>query len=172
MLVLKTMLFALLIPGTVAGVVPYVLIQDAPLFVWAFDDIMQWLGLLVGVAGAVLAIRCATDFVRFGHGTPAPIDPPKKLVTTGLYRYSRNPMYMGMVCLLLGEAILFRSLHLWIYTGMVAIGFHAYILLYEEPALRRRFGESYLEYCRTVPRWVRPMSVIKYIQCGLKSQPK
>lgn len=156
MLVVKTILFGILIPGTVAGLVPYYLVRDAPPFVWDFQRVSHWFGAILALAGAALAARCAADFVWSGEGTPAPIDPPKKLVTVGFYRYSRNPMYVGIVSLLMGEAVLFRSPNLWIYTALVVVGFHLYAIFYEEPNLRRRFGESYLEYCRMVPRWIWP----------------
>ena len=85
---------------------------------------------------------------------PAPFDPPKKLVARGMYRYTRNPMYTGVLLILIGEALLFMSRDMLIYAIIVAAGFHLYVLLIEEPHLCKRFGESYNEYCRTVPRWV------------------
>jgi protein-S-isoprenylcysteine O-methyltransferase Ste14 len=98
-------------------------------------------------------IWCAGEFISRGHGTPAPYDAPKLLVKRGLYRYTRNPMYLGITTALLGEALLFRSLAILIYAGAVFIGFHLRAVLYEEPVLRKNFDGQFEEYCRRVPRW-------------------
>jgi protein-S-isoprenylcysteine O-methyltransferase Ste14 len=97
---------------------------------------------------------CAWDFTFAGRGTPAPIDPPKELVVQGLYRYVRNPMYVGILSILLGEALLFASWSLFGYAAVVFILFFLFVVLYEEPILMRKFGESYLQYCKNVPRWI------------------
>jgi len=103
--------------------------------------------------GAAIYFRCAWDFAFAGRGTPAPIDPPKELVVKGLYRYTRNPMYIGVLTLLFGEAVFFASRQILIYAGVVFLIFHLFVMLYEEPALRRKFGDSYQRYCSAVPRW-------------------
>jgi protein-S-isoprenylcysteine O-methyltransferase Ste14 len=105
------------------------------------------------VAGAIIYFRCAWDFAVTGGGTPAPIDPPRKLVAKGLYRDVRNPMYVGVLAILTGEAILAQNVRIAIYAALVWTGFHLFVLLYEEPTLRLKFGAEYEEYCRTVPRW-------------------
>jgi protein-S-isoprenylcysteine O-methyltransferase Ste14 len=89
-----------------------------------------------------------------GRGTLAPVDPPKRLVAAGLYRWVRNPMYVAVVWTLIGHALWFASGALWIYTALVFAGFHLFVTLYEEPSLERRFGESYLRYREAVPRWI------------------
>jgi protein-S-isoprenylcysteine O-methyltransferase Ste14 len=149
---LKTLLFTVFVPGTVAGLVPYLLTRgDAggtvPL------GATHWLGLLPILAGLVIYLRSAWDFVAAGRGTPAPIDPPKRLVARGFYRFSRNPMYVAVLAVLLGEAIVLGSATLAAYALAVGIAFHLFVVLYEEPTLRRLYGRAYEEYCNEVPRW-------------------
>lgn len=97
--------------------------------------------------GASIYFWCAWDFTFAGRGTPAPIDPPKKLVVRGLYRYVRNPMYVGVFSILLGEALFFESQRLLVYAAVVFFFFYLFVILYEEPILRQKFGESYQKYC-------------------------
>jgi protein-S-isoprenylcysteine O-methyltransferase Ste14 len=98
--------------------------------------------------------RCAWEFAVRGLGTPAPIAPTRFLVTTALHRYVRNPMYIGVLGMLLGEAITFRAVVLFKYWVFCFVAVYLFVLLYEEPTLRRQFGESYEEYRRSVPRWI------------------
>jgi len=104
--------------------------------------------------GASIYLRCAWDFAFAGRGTPAPIDPPKELVVRGLYRYVRNPMYVGVLSVVVGQAIWFEARGLFAYAALCFLLFFAFVVLYEEPALRRKFGESYERYCNEVPRWI------------------
>jgi protein-S-isoprenylcysteine O-methyltransferase Ste14 len=104
--------------------------------------------------GAWVYVRCAWDFAVVGRGTPMPLDPPRELIARGLYRYVRNPMYLGVISVLIGEALLFESVRLLGYAASVAAGFHLFVVLYEEPALRRQFGDSYRRYRESVPRWI------------------
>lgn len=108
------------------------------------------------VIGGAIMLRCVWDFAWTGRGTPMPLDPPRRLVVTGLYRWVRNPMYLGMAIFLVGEAILLpeilRSMLLVLLGAWVLV--HGFILLYEEPKLRELFGDEYLEYCRNVSRWI------------------
>jgi protein-S-isoprenylcysteine O-methyltransferase Ste14 len=104
--------------------------------------------------GAVTYLLCAWDFTFTGMGTPAPIDPPKELVVKGLYCYVRNPMYMGITFILLGEGFLFESAVLFLYAGFLLVCAHLFIVYYEEPTLRRLFGTSYESYCNSVSRWI------------------
>lgn len=149
--ILKTVAFVIVAPGTVLGWVPYTLLgRTVPLPVaWG-----NWLALAPLGIGAAILLRCAWDFAVVGLGTPAPIDPPKSLVVSGLYRYVRNPMYVGVALVLCSEAMLFNSRRLLIYAILVAMGFNLFVLLYEEPTLRKKFGASYQTYCRAVPRWI------------------
>lgn len=149
--VFNTILFTILVPGTVAVLIPLWLVGDMR---WHANAPATWMGAVVAVTGAAIYLRCAWEFAVIGLGTPAPIAPTKFLVTTALHRYVRNPIYIGVALLILGESVIFRSLHLFLYAAaMVAIA-HLFVILYEEPTLRRQFGESYEEYLRTVPRWV------------------
>jgi protein-S-isoprenylcysteine O-methyltransferase Ste14 len=148
---LKTIIFTFVVPGTVAIYVPLLLLSSRPA---ARPGALGYLGLLPILFGASVYAWCAWDFAFAGRGTPAPVDPPKELVARGLHRYVRNPMYVGVVTLLFGEALLFGSLALLEYAAAASLFFHLFVLLYEEPTLRRRFGESYRRYCASVPRWV------------------
>jgi protein-S-isoprenylcysteine O-methyltransferase Ste14 len=93
-------------------------------------------------------------FVREGRGTPAPVAPTVQLVVGGTFRYVRNPGYVAVVSLLVGQALLFGSGAVLLYALAVAVAFHAFVILYEEPTLRRQFGAEYEAYCRKVPRWL------------------
>lgn len=104
--------------------------------------------------GVAIYFRCAWDFASAGKGTPAPIDPPKRLVARGLYRFVRNPMYVGVLLTLLGEAWLFGSRALLAYAVIVFTWEHLVVVFYEEPALKRKFGESYSDYLARTPRWI------------------
>ena len=97
---------------------------------------------------------CVFDFASFGRGTPAPIDAPKKLVRRGLYRYSRNPMYVGVLTVIYGWAILYLSIAVAVYGIVVACCFYCFVVFFEEPILRKRFGSDYEQYCAEVPRWL------------------
>ena len=106
------------------------------------------------LAGAVVAAWCTWDFGHVGRGTPAPFDAPTQHVTVGLYRNVRNPMYVGMLLVLFGEAVAYLSVWLLGYTLAMCLCLHLFVVLYEEQALRRKFGDSYREYCASVPRWL------------------
>ena len=154
MVFLKTLAHTLLIPGTVLALVPYLLVlrrRDPTLVEF---DTWTLAGSLWVLAGIVIGSWCTFEFMIRGSGTPNPLDPPKLLVYRGLYRYVRNPMYVSVAVILLGETLLFRSVALAIYSAALLIGIHLLVVLYEEPILRRRFGESYDDYCKRVPRWV------------------
>ncbi len=149
--ILKTTLFTIVVPGTVAGYVPYRLAGG---FVWPGGGLQTWLGVMLIALGAAIYFRCAWEFAVRGLGTPAPIAPTKFLVTTALHRYVRNPMYLGVATLILGEAVLFRAVHVAEYAAAMLLIAHVFVVLYEEPTLRRQFGESYEQYLREVPRWM------------------
>ena len=114
----------------------------------------QLAGMIVGAAGAALALACILTFVLRGRGTPAPFDPPRRLVVSGPYRYLRNPMYLGAGLALAGAALFYQALVLWAYAGGFLLLMHAFVVAYEEPTLRRTFGEDYESYCREVRRWL------------------
>ena len=114
----------------------------------------QLLGLLLGAAGGLLALWCIVTFALRGRGTPAPFDPPRKLVVLGPYRYLRNPMYLGAGLALGGAALFYRSVALAGYLAAFLLVTHLFVLFYEEPALRGSFGAEYEAYCRRVARWI------------------
>src|SRR5207302_3616282 len=149
--IFNTILFTIFVPGTVLGLVPYWLLDGFPR---PERGPLTWLGILMMLLGAVVYFLCAWEFAVRGLGTPAPIAPTKFLVTTALHRYVRNPMYIGVAMAILGEAVIFRSLHVAEYAGVMLLIAHTFVVLYEEPTLQRQFGESYEEYKRTVPRWL------------------
>jgi protein-S-isoprenylcysteine O-methyltransferase Ste14 len=153
MLWLRTGLFTLLVPGTVMGLVPLALGARGwgPRF--ALES-AHLLGFLLLVPGIAIIIWCFIDFVRRGHGTPAPYDPPRRLVIEGLYRCVRNPQYVGVIFVTLGEAVLSGRLILFGYAVFLAISYHLFVRLHEEPTLRRMFGEEYVHYCTAVSRWM------------------
>jgi len=152
-LALKILLFTLLVPGAVLIYVPYWLLSDPNSnlpqanLAWALPS-----GLFI-ILGLAIYLRCAWDFAVEGSGTPAPIDPPKTLVVSGLYRRTRNPMFQGVLMLLMAECVLFADPALLIYAGSIALFFHITVVFREEPDLASRFGASYKLYCRQVPRW-------------------
>ena len=146
-----TLLFTILVPGFVTGYVPYILLGRT---YTPGHGALAWLGILCFVAGAAIYFRCAWEFAVRGLGTPAPIAPTKFLVVTGLHRYVRNPMYIGVLLVILGQAALFHAPQLAVYWALFIVIVHLFVLFYEEPTLRRQFGDSYLEYLRTVPRWI------------------
>ena len=112
------------------------------------------LGLIPLVLGAVLAFNCFARFLFAGKGTPAPFDAPRRLVISGPYRYVRNPMYVGVVALILGQALLLGNLRVLEYGLLVWLLFHLFVLLYEEPTLRRTYGVEYDRFLASVPRWI------------------
>lgn len=153
MLALKVFVFTLLVPGMMVFGFP-TLVSDftlvSAILAARGARLVAWLGLL---AGALTYLRCAFDFAVSGLGTPAPVDPPKRLVVNGLYRYTRNPMYLGILAVVVAEAILAASPQLGLYAVSVITGFHLFVRFYEEPALTRRFGSEYRAYTEAVPRW-------------------
>jgi protein-S-isoprenylcysteine O-methyltransferase Ste14 len=140
-LALRSLLFVFLIPGVVAGYIPLRILQASPRRIVPGLSVSSVLaGCLIGL-GAVVLLRCVWDFFAAGRGTLAPIDPPRLLVVQGLYRFTRNPMYNGVLAVILGEAWLFHSTALLRYAALMFLIFHLTVVLYEEPALASRFGE-------------------------------
>ena len=151
---LKALLFTVVVPGTVLGLVPGLLLADGHGRAPSALGLPDVLALLLGFAGASLYAACLRSFVSTGRGTPAPLDPPCELVAAGPYRRVRNPMYVGVLAVVAAEAIFFRSVTLAVYGGLLLLAFHLFVVLYEEPHLRRRFGKSYEQYLAAVPRWL------------------
>lgn len=151
---MKTAVFFVLVPGTVAGYIPYRILARGGL--WAWPELGGWhsLGAVGIVLGAAGLLWCGWDFAVTGLGTPAPFDPPKKLVARGLYRHVRNPMYVSVGTALVGEGIFFRSTALFQYFVVCLLIVNLFVFFYEEPTLRAKFGAEYEAYCKQVPRWI------------------
>jgi protein-S-isoprenylcysteine O-methyltransferase Ste14 len=113
----------------------------------------QVAGTVIGVVGVVLALSCVFTFAVVGRGTPAPFDPPRRLVVRGPYRFVRNPMYVGAALALAGAALFYQSLALLAYVGVFWLVTHLFVIAYEEPTLRRMFGREYEAYCESTGRW-------------------
>jgi protein-S-isoprenylcysteine O-methyltransferase Ste14 len=113
----------------------------------------QIAGAIAAGAGALLALWCVFAFVRIGKGTPAPFDPPRRLVVRGPYRFVRNPMYIGGGLALGGAALFYESASLLAYAAAFLLAAHFFVVVYEEPTLRRGFGAEYEAYCQRVRRW-------------------
>jgi protein-S-isoprenylcysteine O-methyltransferase Ste14 len=116
--------------------------------------LLRVIGVLLVVAGAVPLIESFRRFAVEGQGTPAPIAPPQRLVVSGFYRYVRNPMYVGVVAIILGEALIVGDIRLLYYAAIVWLGFHIFVLIYEEPTLRHTYGAEYDAFRAQVPRWL------------------
>jgi len=112
------------------------------------------LGVILIVIGLIPLGESIVRFVRVGQGTLVPTNPTETLVASGFYRYVRNPMYLGVLSLIAGQTALFQSWALCKYLATVAVGFHLFVVLYEEPTLRQKYGESYVSFRRNVPRWL------------------
>ncbi len=150
----KTLIFTLLAPGSVTMLAPYLLLSSGRVqYAWQIGP-LRFLGILPIILGVFFYLRCAWDFTFTGQGTPAPIDPPKRFVAKGLYRIVRSPMYVGITLILTGESIAFESAKLLAYAAILWLGFHLFVIFYEEPTLKKKFGTIYEEYCRSVPRWI------------------
>jgi protein-S-isoprenylcysteine O-methyltransferase Ste14 len=150
--VFRTLIFTVFIPGFWIVMMPYWLLPPGVQPDLRGAGATGWLLIAAGIA---LYFACAFwGFAVRGKGTPLPLDPPKKLVIEGPYRIVRNPMYWGVGSVVLGEAAIFHSIALAELAVVFAVGVILFVLLFEEPALRRKFGEEYEEYCRKVPRWL------------------
>ncbi|ELY55524.1 methyltransferase family protein [Natronolimnohabitans innermongolicus] len=151
---LKTAVFTVLVPGTVVVAIPRALARydrESP----SLDSrAARLVGDVSFAVGSLLYLHTAFRFASEGDGTPAPRDEPDDLVTGGVYRYTRNPMYIGVLLCLIGQAVRYRSLHVCWWGVVCWLGFHRRILEYEEPHLREKHGDAYEEYCERVPRWV------------------
>lgn len=151
MTALKSLLFLLIAPGLVGFYIPLAFLRTGP---QAETGFLAYLAFLLWPLGALALLWCFWDFTFKGRGTPAPIDPPKELVASGLYRYVRNPMYVSVILILLGHFLWFGFWWLLAYAGFAFLITHLFVTLYEEPNLRKRFGAGYEKYLSDVPRWI------------------
>lgn len=159
--ILGTVCFLFVAPGTIAGLIPWWFSRwrmHAPLL---GVSALRVVGVLLIAVGIPLVLESFARFALKGLGTPAPILPTRHLVVSGLYRYVRNPMYVGVLATIIGQGLLLGNVSLLWYGLVVAIGFHIFVLSYEEPTLRRTFGEEYEVFCQNVPRWIPRLSAWK-----------
>jgi protein-S-isoprenylcysteine O-methyltransferase Ste14 len=152
-LALRSLLWTVLFPGVVAGYVPWRFFGVGAA-ARAEPSAVGVVGWVVIAAGAALLAACIVEFAMSGRGTLSPADPPRELVVRGLYRYVRNPMYLAVGTILLGEVLITRSLALALYAGAFFVAANVFVMGYEEPWLRRRFGASYEAYAGSVQRWL------------------
>jgi protein-S-isoprenylcysteine O-methyltransferase Ste14 len=146
--------YATLFIGLLLVFVPRRILESTGLVRPPTLGLLEVAGIIVGVAGGALALWCIVTFAVVGRGTPAPFDPPHKLVVQGPYRHVRNPMYLGAALALCGAAIFYRSMPLLAYVGLFLLATHGFVVLYEEPTLERVFGDAYRAYRARVRRWL------------------
>ena len=157
-LFIRNVLFTIVVPGAGAVYVPWwILIHQATM-----PTPVAWYAIVIIMLGIALYLWCVSLFAVVGRGTPGPWDAPRRFVAVGPYRWVRNPIYISALLVVIGEAWLFVSPSLFLYAVVIAIVVHLFVIGYEEPTLQRNFGEEYVEYLRTVPRWIphtpRPLS--------------
>ena len=154
-LLIRNLIFTILQPGVAAGLVPYLILTNTGrTFFPEVWTIWNYVGTVLMLAGSIVIIACILRFATEGRGTLSPLDPTKKLVVHGLYSYSRNPMYVAVTVLLIGECLFWMSWALAAYTAILFVAFNLFIMLHEEPRLRRDFPTEYELYCARVRRWL------------------
>jgi len=147
--VLGSVLFFLVAPVMVGFVVPWWIAG------WRVGNTL-WAtgGFFLVLLGLVPLVESFARFALVGLGTPAPVAPTKHLVVTGFYRYVRNPMYLGVLAIILGNGLILGNAAVFAYAALIALGFALFVLGYEEPTLRRQYGAEYEAFCKNVPRWI------------------
>jgi len=152
-LLIKNLLFTLCVPGFFLGWVPLHWFERYPRWpeVWIWP---HWLGAGLFALGVVVFLYCQGLFMLRGQGTPAPFDPPRKIMRRGPYKWVRNPMYLAVLAIVGAEAVFLQSWHIVVYLVCLTCVLHLMVVLYEETALRMRFGAIYEDYRRDVPRWL------------------
>ena len=153
-LIVRSLLYTILIPTNVIFFVPYLLRRvDSDMPVLNFG-IIGWTGWLFILLGFAVILASNWKFTFTGHGTLWPVEPPKEFVATGVFRYVRNPMYVGVLTALFGQFLLDGDILILGFAMILCLGFNLLIHFYEEPNLRKRFGHTYEEYCQKVNRWI------------------
>jgi len=152
--IVGSIIFLFVAPGIVAGLIPWALsgYRAEPAFLNL--EPFRWVGIALLVLGGMLLIETFARFALQGLGRPAPIAPTRTLVVTGSYRFVRNPMYVAVVSLILGQALFFGSLPTLIWGGVVWVTVHLFVLGYEEPTLSSTYGDQYEQYRANVRRWI------------------
>lgn len=151
---IRTLVYATLFIGIILIYLPARVLAWAGVARPASLEWPQFAGLLLGTLGAAIALCCVLAFTFIGKGTPAPFDPPRRLVVRGPYRFVRNPMYLGAALALAGAAVFYLSPALVGFVALFLLTTHLFVVLYEEPTLRRSFGADYTAYCGHVRRWL------------------
>lgn len=149
-----TAIFFIAAPCVVAGLVPLLLTRWEFGPPWRASVLLAVIGVLIMIAGTAVLLNAFVRFAWEGRGTPAPVAPTEELVITGPYRWVRNPMYLAVVAVIIGQALLLRQASLLIYAAVVAAAFVAFVKLYEERVLAERYGEVYRSYQATVSGWI------------------
>lgn len=152
-IIVRAVTYAVLFIGLVLIYVPAQFLPRSSLVRPMLIGAPQIFGMIIGAVGAAIAFWCIFTFALIGKGTPAPFDPPRRLVIKGPYRFVRNPMYIGAALALAGAALFYESFPVAIYAGVFLLAMHLFVVAYEEPTLRRTFGSEYDTYCRQVGRW-------------------
>jgi protein-S-isoprenylcysteine O-methyltransferase Ste14 len=151
---LGSLAFLVLAPGVVAGLIPWLITDWSPLPPGDGVGALRWTGLILIAAGLAVVLEAFARFAWVGLGTPAPVAPTRTLVVSGFYRFVRNPIYVAVMALIVGQAILFASWGIVLYGAIIAAAFDTFVRLYEEPTLRAAYGEQYAAYCAATPRWI------------------
>jgi len=149
-----TILATVLVPGLAVFLVPYWILHVTGRLSGPAFGLLGAASIALVILGAVMVIWVSLTFATRGKGTPVPVAPPQVLVAEGLYRFVRNPMYVGALLVLAAEALLFRSAWILLYAGFLWLALHTFAVLIEEPDLERRFGDSYRQYKESTPRWI------------------
>jgi protein-S-isoprenylcysteine O-methyltransferase Ste14 len=152
-IIARAITYAALFIGLFLIYVPAQLLAGAGLVRPEVSGPLQIVGTIISAAGGAIALWCIFTFATVGKGTPAPFDPPRRLVNRGPYRFVRNPMYIGAALALVGAAVFYASLSILIYAGGFLLATHLFVIGYEEPTLRRTFGGEYEAYCARARRW-------------------
>jgi protein-S-isoprenylcysteine O-methyltransferase Ste14 len=154
-LLLRNIFFTIIHPGVVAGLIPYWILGDRVYEEFAKPFALhQYVAVVAFLIGLAILLSCIAQFAVDGRGTLSPADPTKRLVIKGLYKYTRNPMYVGVTLMLIGELVFFSSVNLLLYALFVFFCFNLFILFVEEPRLKKDFTSEYLDYCKQVRRWI------------------
>lgn len=149
-----TAVFLLVGPGFIAGLVPWWISGWRVHSPFPGFAMLRIAGLVLVVAGSLVLLEAFARFAFEGLGTPAPVLPPQRLVVRGPYRYVRNPMYVAVLAVIMGQALLLGNVSVFLYACAAWLAMHAFVLFYEEPKLRKSFGEEYTDFCKHIPRWV------------------
>lgn len=152
-LIIKTIILFIIGPGLALVYLPHLIIKYSGVSFGA-QNWFSYLAIIFWLSGIYLVYKSLMNFIFIGSGTPAPFDPPKNLVTINVYQFNRNPMYTGALAFMLGTFIWTQIIWLLFYLAIFWIFFHCGVVFYEEPKLKQKFGQPYLDYLQKVPRWL------------------